>query len=724
MVNLRQSLIVPPHGMAHHRFVRPRWCKRLPSIFLLVLALAVWLAAGLPAGRCLAARVPVVLVIHSYDPENLASEPEDKGLVAGLARHGYIDGRTVDIRRFYMDTKRRYTSPEQIRARGREALKLVAAMQPDVVVTMDDNAIRTVMMPLVDTEIPVVFSGMNNQPEFYNRAREFMRSRSQPGHNVTGVHERLYIDKSLQLMKEIVPGLRRVVFIVDDSPTGYAIKRQIQEELFANETDILYSIWQAGSFAQYRRFILRINSDPEIGAYYPVAVRLPAADGSMVTGEDLFRWTLRHGRKPGMAVNYVVSKMGILGGVSVNFVSMGGQVADRVARVLQGTPAGEISIEDTSDYAIVFNMARARQLGIAIPTDLLAAADQVFETMLPGTMLKRLHVLIIHSYGKGIGSGAVLERGILDELKKNGFFENRNISISRFYMETRQRYTTPEQIRVQGREALGAVKCLAPDVVVILDDPAVAEVLPSLVDGDTPVLFGGISVRPEIYNRARPFMISREKPGHNVTGVTEEVDYVRTLETAHEVVPAARRLVVVTSDTEPWLQMMSEEFVREVKLCTRECPITSIGVRHVATFAELQTLIRRLDADPAVDMIAVTGPLGLRNADGSVRPLADTLTWLFANQTKPGFTFFTDWVRYGYLVSAGIDLVASGHQLGRQLVRVLRGDDAGEIPVEKPAESYIAINLARARQLGIRVPVDILEAARLVYDRMEPERAR
>ncbi len=698
---------------------------RVQGLFLLaVLALAACLAAVFPAGACRAGRLPLVLVVHSYDPDNLASRPEDEGLVQGLARHGFVDGKTINIRRFYMDTKRRYTSPEQIRARGREALKLVASLRPDVLVTMDDNAIRTVMMPLVDTDIPVVFSGMNNQPEFYNRVREFMRSRTRPGHNITGVHERLYIDKSLQLMKEIVPGLKRVVFIVDDSPTGYAIKRQIQEELFNNETDILYSIWQADSFAQYKRFILRINSDPEIGAYYPVAVRLPTADGSMVTGDDLFRWTLRHGRKPGMAVNYVVSRMGVLGGVSVNFVSMGRQVADKVARILRGTPAGEISIEDTSDYAIVFNMARARQLGIAIPTDLLAAADRVYDKMLPGTMLKNPHLLVIHSYGKGVGSGARMEQGMLDELKKNNFFEGRNITISRFYMETRQKYTTPRQIGTQVREALGAVKCLAPDVIVILDDPAVSGLLPSLVGRDVPVLFGGISVRPEIYNRMRPFMDSRRRPGRNVTGVTEEVDYVKTLEAAHEIVPAARHLVVVTSDAEPWLREMTGEFVREVKACRKDCPVTSIEARQVGTFRELQDLVRRLDADPAVDMVAVTGPLGLRNDDGSVRPMADTLSWLFAHQTKPGFTFFTDWVRYGYLVSAGIDLEASGHQLGRQLVRVLRGDAVGEIPIEKPAESYIAINLARARQLGIRVPVDILEAASRVYDRMEPGRAR
>ena len=41
--------------------------------------------------------------------------------------------------------------------------------------------------------------------------------------------------------------------------------------------------------------------------------------------------------------------------------------------------AGAIPVEDASDYAIVFNLTRANDLGINIPEPLLTAADQVYK---------------------------------------------------------------------------------------------------------------------------------------------------------------------------------------------------------------------------------------------------------------------------------------------------------------------------------------------------------
>jgi len=54
---------------------------------------------------------------------------------------------------------------------------------------------------------------------------------------------------------------------------------------------------------------------------------------------------------------------------------------------------------------------------------------------------------------------------------------------------------------------------------------------------------------------------------------------------------------------------------------------------------------------------------------------------------------------------------------------VLRGADPGDLPIQSPATPYIAVNLARARQIGVELPVEILEAAHKVYHTMEPEKA-
>lgn len=79
-----------------------------------------------------------------------------------------------------------------------------------------------------------------------------------------------------------------------------------------------------------------------------------------------------------MALNYFFSKIGLFGGAAVDFTAMGKLAGLKAGRILKNEPAGSLPIESAPDYAIVFNVARAKTLGINIPDALLTAADQVY----------------------------------------------------------------------------------------------------------------------------------------------------------------------------------------------------------------------------------------------------------------------------------------------------------------------------------------------------------
>ena len=66
-------------------------------------------------------------------------------------------------------------------------MKEIQAFSPDVVVTLDDNAFRTVAMALAGSKTPVVFSGLNRMPETYESNPPWLASRDAPGSNITGV---------------------------------------------------------------------------------------------------------------------------------------------------------------------------------------------------------------------------------------------------------------------------------------------------------------------------------------------------------------------------------------------------------------------------------------------------------------------------------------------------------------------------------------------------------
>ncbi|MBN2232240.1 MAG: hypothetical protein JW781_05395 [Deltaproteobacteria bacterium] len=245
-------------------------------------------------------------------------------MIGALDAAGFHDGENLVIDQFFMDTKKTWNTPEQIAERGRQARERPQTFRPDLVVTIDDNATRTAMLPLAGGDIPVVFSGMNGQPEDYNREKKFMESREKPGGNVTGVYEKLHFGDALDVMHAI-NGLHRVAVILDATPTGNALRRQIEAEASLADAPVTAVCRQVGEFEAFKRAILETNNDPEIGATYPVVGSLKTADGRTVTTDEIFSWLFTYAKKPEMTINYYFSQRGMFGGAAVDFHAMGEQ---------------------------------------------------------------------------------------------------------------------------------------------------------------------------------------------------------------------------------------------------------------------------------------------------------------------------------------------------------------------------------------------------------------
>ena len=64
-------------------------------------------------------------------------------------------------------------------------------------------------------------------------------------------------------------------------------------------------------------------------------------------------------------------------GVDIN--EMFGQAAAYVDRILRGTKAGELPVQQPTKYELVINLRVARSLGLNVPGSLLARADEVIE---------------------------------------------------------------------------------------------------------------------------------------------------------------------------------------------------------------------------------------------------------------------------------------------------------------------------------------------------------
>jgi len=327
-----------------------------------------------------------IYIVESYEKGHVCGEPQAQGIIEALAAGGFKAGENLTIKRYWMDTYRTNATPQAMAAQGKIALGEIAEFKPEIVFALDDAAVAQVMLPLIgQPNISVVFSGMNGQPEMYNARVHYMDSRARPGSNVTGAYEKLYAAQSLKVMELAVPGLRgaKAVMITDFSPTGNGLTKQFEHEL-KDVNDVKWEVRRVKDWAEYTSLIESLNNDPEVKAIYPVALTLPVDQDKRYSAAQIYDWTLAHSRKPEMAINYFFSRMWLFGGAVVNFSAMGKMAGEKGLKILNGAKAGDLPIEDAPDYAIVFNVKRAKDLGITIPSRVLAAASAVYrDDLLP-----------------------------------------------------------------------------------------------------------------------------------------------------------------------------------------------------------------------------------------------------------------------------------------------------------------------------------------------------
>lgn len=176
-------------------------------------------------GYASAATTPLCLYVSSYHQGNPWSDGIERGLRQTL-------GDSCEIATFYMDTNRR-PSQRDMRRAGQAAFELSRDLQPDIIITSDDNAAEHLIVPyLLDSERPVVFTGINWTIHEYGL----------PTSNVTGIVEvaplRHMLISALTAVKSSpdhsvmrvgrLPGEARILYLSSDSPGDLKMLNHIE----------------------------------------------------------------------------------------------------------------------------------------------------------------------------------------------------------------------------------------------------------------------------------------------------------------------------------------------------------------------------------------------------------------------------------------------------------------------------------------------------------------
>jgi putative tryptophan/tyrosine transport system substrate-binding protein len=346
-------------------------------------------AAGVHAASAAAIRSgKKVVVLFSYEKQFWAVQDENRGLAHGLATMGYVEGRNVDIIRLYMNTKTTNKTAPQMEAVAPELLAKIKSHAPDLLMVMDDDALRHVGAKLLDTKLPVVFGGINLFPTDQDygwvtatQRRPLADSIRKPGHNITGVLERIAIGAGFSLMHQILPQAKTALFISDKSILSRQMLRAADHH--AARSDVPLKIVKqvfTDDYEVLKQYVLNYQDRVD-----SIVIFLPwtfvDANGEHVPHQEVVRWLLQNNQRPGIAYLDVLAQEGFLCGVVVDLFQQGIHAGIMAGRILSGEAPGTIPIVNPVANRIMINMARANQLSIDIPFDVLKNADEVLKTM-------------------------------------------------------------------------------------------------------------------------------------------------------------------------------------------------------------------------------------------------------------------------------------------------------------------------------------------------------
>lgn len=318
-----------------------------------------------------------IFIVSSYHREYLWSQSTNEGVMAAMLRYGYLDNeqqvrefsdndtvesKRVVLKKAWMDTKRKSSNSEIARTTVR-IMDMIQSFKPDIVMLGDDNAANYIGNQLLDTEIPVVFWGINGLPLKYG----LIDSMDRPGHNITGVWQAGYYQDSLELLSKLVPGAKTFAVLACDSVTARANIKQLEGLSRMNKLPLeLVEVVSTNDFEEFKRRTKALESS--VDAFFVLNHdTLRDADGRHLDMLDVGRWYLENIRKPEASHEDQFVREGMLLTANDSGYNQGYVAFEMVFDILeQGLSPRLMRTKTPARGPFIVNRYRAKTLGISL----------------------------------------------------------------------------------------------------------------------------------------------------------------------------------------------------------------------------------------------------------------------------------------------------------------------------------------------------------------------
>jgi putative tryptophan/tyrosine transport system substrate-binding protein len=300
------------------------------------------------------ARTPVVGLLSSESRSAFAHRLD--GFHRGLAEGGYVEDQNVIFE--YRWAEARYDRVPALAADlVRQKVSVIVANYPPVLEAKKAT----------DT-MPIIFTSAADPVEI-----GLVASLNRPGANVTGIYlvAQALEAKRLDLLNKLVTAAASIGVLVN--PNFRDTDRQLHE------------LQDAATGLKRKLQILRATNNDEIDTAFAAAADERLA-GLLVISDPFF--ARRRNQLVALAARYKLPAIYNSRGFaeSGGLITYGSDFADAyrlagnyVGKVLQGAKPADLPIVQPTKFELVINLTTAKSLGLTMPDQLLALADEVIE---------------------------------------------------------------------------------------------------------------------------------------------------------------------------------------------------------------------------------------------------------------------------------------------------------------------------------------------------------
>lgn len=235
--------------------------------------------------------------------------------------------------------------------------------QPDVIVAIATPSAQAVAS--ANDNIPVIFSAVTDPV-----GAKLVSNLDQPEGLITGVSDLAPITQQMDLIAEILPEAQRLGVIYNaGEANSISLVNLLKQEAPARNMEIVEATTPSSAevATAARSLVGKVDA-----IYFPTDNTVASAAESVIqVGLD--------NQLPVFSGDTDSVERGAIATLGFNYYDVGRQTGQMVLRVFDGEQPGDISVEFAKKLSIFINPSAAEAMGVTLPADLVARADEVVE---------------------------------------------------------------------------------------------------------------------------------------------------------------------------------------------------------------------------------------------------------------------------------------------------------------------------------------------------------